>query len=110
MLMGPRGQLLPFKNSMVKRPTDPDPWMSRLLNMVTFSESFVRRATRDWQKKFPELLNMSLEGRMPTTLSSIGNIFTVSAEDWAFVEDILKADPGERPTASELLSHSWLAL
>lgn len=33
----------------------------------------------------------------------------IVGEDWAFVEDILKADPNERPTASELLNHSWLA-
>ena len=44
----------------------------------------------------------------PATGEFVQKTFAVQNEDWAFIQDVLKIDPDERPSADELLGHPWL--
>ena len=111
--MGPGERLFePAKDDLVnatqEHPVASSAWMSALVTMVQFPESFVQRASNTWQTELwtcPHKLGLM---GLPVTPWYIKEYYLIPEEDWNFIEDILKADPNERPTASELVNHSWL--
>ena len=82
-------------------------FLRSLWTMIPFPESFIKRIPQEWRD---EILNFSptlAPNGVPLTFSFIGELFEVPKADWDFVKDILQVDPDMRPTASELLQHSW---
>jgi serine/threonine protein kinase len=81
----------------------------RLLWTVTpFPKTFLERAPKKWQDDISKFSPRLAPTGVPVTLSFIGEIFEVPQADWAFIRDILQVDPDMRPTADQLLQHSWL--
>ena len=87
-----------------------DNYVRTLHTMFPFPQSFLQR-TPEWfrnrvedYKKSPKVM----PDGTPATGEFIQKAFAVQHEDWAFIQDVLKIDPNERPSADELLGHPWL--
>merc|ERR1712225_25283 len=83
-------------------------FLRSLWTIIPFPKTFLERAPRKWQDEISRFSPRLAPTGMPITLSFIGEIFEVPKADWAFVRDILQVDPDRRPTADELLQHTWL--
>ncbi|KAK0111476.1 hypothetical protein ONS95_001831 [Cadophora gregata] len=83
-------------------------FLRSLWTMIQFPKTFLDRIPRTWRDEISNFSPRLAPNGVPITLSFIGDIFEVPKADWAFVRDILEVDPDKRPTADELLQHTWL--
>lgn len=79
-----------------------------LWTMIPFPKTFLDRAPREWQEIILRFSPKLAPTGVPITLSFIGELSEVPKADWDFVRDVLQVDPDTRPTANELLQHTWL--
>lgn len=83
-------------------------FLRSLWTIIPFPKTFLERAPKKWQDEISRFWPRLAPTGVPIILSFIGQIFEVPKADWAFVTDVLQVDPDRRPTADELLQHSWL--
>jgi hypothetical protein len=83
-------------------------FLRSLLTIIPFPKKFLNRAPKKWQDEISTFSPKLAPTGVPITFSFIGEIFEVPKADWAFVKDVLQVDPEMRPTADELLQHTWL--
>jgi hypothetical protein len=83
-------------------------FLRSIWTILPFPKSFLARAPKTWQSEISRFAPRLAPTGVPITLSFIGDLFEVPEADWAFVRYVLEVDPDQRPTADELLRHSWL--
>ncbi len=83
-------------------------WLSGLTTMVPFPKAFVDRAAEVERDFLASLSSRLMPDGQPMTLALVGQYFHAPRDGWAFVTDILKADPKDRPTINDLSQHPWL--
>jgi hypothetical protein len=76
--------------------------------ILPFPKAFLDDAPKKWQDEISSFSPNLAPNGVPITLSFIGELFEVAEADWAFVRDVLVVNPELRPTADDLLQHSWL--
>jgi len=110
LLMEPGAKLFQPMGGLAGVPTEEQDreFLRSLWTIIPFPKTFLERASRKWQDDISKFSPRLAPTGMPITLSFIGDIFEVPKADWAFVRDILQVDPDRRPTADELLQHTWL--
>ena len=108
--MGPGYRL--FKPTDGSTELDNEGLRNYLHTMVTrypFPESLVSRCPESLQKliaTFAASPKLSPKGR-PLDSAFVATAFRVPREHWWFVDQMLKVDPEERPSAYELLCSPW---
>jgi len=109
--MGP--QIRMFRPTTGARGLDEEGIDNYVRGIHTFSpfpEPFLQRASKEWQVKIESFTNYpsrTATGK-PVTAPFVKEMFKIHDYDWKIVEDMLKVDPQERPTAEQLLRHPWL--
>ena len=73
-------------------------------------DTFFDRASKEWQAEISTFSQKLAPTGVLITLSFTGDVFEVPEADWAFVRNDLQVDPDVRPTADELVQHTWLKL
>lgn len=104
VLFKPIGDLAPATTEEQDRE-----FLRSLWTVIPFPDAFLERVPSKWRNEILKFSPKLAPTGVPVTLSFIGEVFGVLEADWAFVRDILQVDPDKRPTADELLQHSWLS-
>ncbi|CZS99205.1 uncharacterized protein RCO7_00499 [Rhynchosporium graminicola] len=110
LLMEPGAKLFQPMGGLAGVPTEEQDreFLRSLWTIIPFPRTFLERISRKWQDDISKFSPRLAPTGVPITLSFIGDLFDVPKADWAFVRDILQVDPDSRPTADELLQHTWL--
>jgi len=83
-------------------------FLNSLCTIAPFPKNFIERIPDKWRKAIYEFSPRLAPNGQPITFDFIRNIFEIPEEDWAFIRDVLQPDPKMRPSADQLLQHSWL--
>lgn len=110
LLMEPGAKLFQAMGGLARVPTEEQEreFLRSLGTIIPFPKTFLERASTAWHEEISRFSPRLAPTGVPITLSFIGEIFEVPKKDWAFVRDVLQVDPDKRPTADELLQHSWM--
>lgn len=117
LMIGQVGSLLMEPGAMLFRPwgglanipdQDRDREFLRMLwTLRPFPETFLERVPDVWRKMISGFSPRLTPAGTPITLSLVGEVFRIPKPDLDFVRDVLQVDPDKRPTAKQLLRHSW---
>jgi serine/threonine protein kinase len=83
-------------------------FLRSMWTMIPFPESFLNQIPEEMHDEISRFSPKLSPYGDPLTFSFIQDVFGIPKKDWDFVRDVLQVDPAKRPTADELLQHSWL--